>query len=122
LEDLGLICGGISVVSYSTRSATVAVGTVHAEKVERGAAKVARSRGTPAAGLHPRPTRDKGFLLISCLIRLIHLLSLNRDDYLTPKQRLDLVPKPKPNGPQPVGRGALVPVGEGFRSPKSNRD
>jgi hypothetical protein len=25
------------------------------------------------------------FLLISCLIKLIHLLSLNREDYLTPK-------------------------------------
>jgi hypothetical protein len=122
LEDLGQICGGIRVVIYNTRSATVAVGVVHAEKVERGAARVAGSRGTPAAGLRPRPTREKDFLLISCLIRLIHLLSLNREDYLTPKQRLDLVPKPNPNGPQPVGRGALVPVGEGFRSLKSNRD
>jgi hypothetical protein len=33
------------------------------------------------------------------LIRLIHLLSLNREDYLTPKQGLDLIPKPNPNGP-----------------------
>jgi hypothetical protein len=39
-----------------------------------------------AAGLFPRLTREKGerrvFLLISCLIWLIRLLSLNRDDYL----------------------------------------
>jgi hypothetical protein len=38
-------------VSYSTRGATLAAGTVHAEKVERGA-MVAGSRGTP---------REKGF-------------------------------------------------------------
>jgi hypothetical protein len=61
LEDLGLICGGIRVVSYSTCGATVAAGTFHMEKVEREAARVAGSRGTPAAGLRPRPTREKGF-------------------------------------------------------------
>jgi hypothetical protein len=44
------------------------------------------------------------FLLISCLIKLIHLLSLNRHDYLTPKQGLDLIPKPNPNRPpSPLG-------------------
>jgi hypothetical protein len=43
--------------------------------------------GTPAAGLRPRTAREKVFfLLISCLIRLIHLLSLYREVYLTPKQ------------------------------------
>jgi hypothetical protein len=32
------------------------------------------------------------------------LLSLNREDYLTPKQGLDLIPKPNPNGPPgPLG-------------------
>jgi hypothetical protein len=36
-------------------------GTVHTEEVERGAARVAGSRGTPAAGLRPRPARVKGF-------------------------------------------------------------
>jgi hypothetical protein len=61
LEDLGLICGGIRVVSYSTCGATVAAGTFHMENVEREAARVAGSRGTPAAGLRPRPTREKGF-------------------------------------------------------------
>jgi hypothetical protein len=39
---------------------TVATGTVHAEKVERGAARVAGSQGTPTAGLRPRPAREKG--------------------------------------------------------------
>jgi hypothetical protein len=35
---------------------------------------------------------------------LIHLLSLNREDYLTPKQGLNLIPKPNPNGPPgPLG-------------------
>jgi hypothetical protein len=61
LEDLGLIREGIRVVSYSTRSATVVASIVHVEKVERGAARVAGSRGTPATGLHPRPKREKGF-------------------------------------------------------------
>jgi hypothetical protein len=51
----------IRVASYSSRGATVAAGTVHTEKVERGAARVAGSRGTPTAGLRPRPTREKGF-------------------------------------------------------------
>jgi hypothetical protein len=31
------------------------------EKVERGAARVAGSRGTPAARLPPQPAREKGF-------------------------------------------------------------
>jgi hypothetical protein len=47
---------------------------------------------------HGRQER-RVFLLISCLIKLIHLLPLNREDYLTPKQGLDLIPKPNPNGP-----------------------
>jgi hypothetical protein len=96
---LGLIYRGIRVASYSSHGAIVAAGSVHVEKVERGAARVAGSRGTPAAGLRPRPTIEKGFLLISCLIRCIHLLSLNREDYLTSKKGLDLIPKPNPNGP-----------------------
>jgi hypothetical protein len=41
--------------------ATVPAGTVHTEKVERGAARVAESQGSPAAGLRPRPAREKGF-------------------------------------------------------------
>jgi hypothetical protein len=61
LEDLELICGELGLQSYSSRGTTVAVGTVHAEKVERGAARVADSRGTLAAGLRPRPAREKGF-------------------------------------------------------------
>jgi hypothetical protein len=59
LEDLGADLWRIRVASYSTRGATVAAGTVHAEKFERGAARVAGSRGTPAAG--PWPTKEKGF-------------------------------------------------------------
>jgi hypothetical protein len=58
-EDLGMICGGIRVLSYSTRGATVTAGTVHVPMV--AAARVVRTRGTPAAGLRPRPTREKGF-------------------------------------------------------------
>jgi hypothetical protein len=52
---------GIKVLSYSTRGATVTTGTVHVEKAESGAARIAGSRGTPAAGLRPRPAREKGF-------------------------------------------------------------
>jgi hypothetical protein len=61
LEDLGADLWRIRVASYSTRGATVATGTVHAEKVKRGATRVVGSRGTPAAGLCPRPAREKGF-------------------------------------------------------------
>jgi hypothetical protein len=32
------------------------------------AARVGGAQGTPAAGLHSRPAREKVFLLISCLI------------------------------------------------------
>jgi hypothetical protein len=32
------------------------------------AARVWRAKGTPAAGLHPGPAREKGFPSISCLI------------------------------------------------------
>jgi hypothetical protein len=84
---------GLLRYSYSTR------GTVHVERLREREARVAEALGTPAAGLCSRPAREKVFLLISCLIRLIHLLSLNREDYLTPKQVLDLIPKPNPNGP-----------------------
>jgi hypothetical protein len=50
-------------------------------------------------GFAPGRQERRVFLLISCLIRLIHLLSLNREDYLTTMQGLDLIPKPNPNGP-----------------------
>jgi hypothetical protein len=59
--NLGLICGELGLQSYSTRGATVVVGTVLAEKAERGAARVDGSQGTPAAGLRPRPAKEKGF-------------------------------------------------------------
>jgi hypothetical protein len=53
------------------------------------AARVGGSQGTPAAGLRPRPAREKGS---PSNLLLDHLLSLNREDYLTPKQGLDLIP------------------------------
>jgi hypothetical protein len=51
---------------YSTtvlqyHGATVPRGAVRVEKVERGATRIAGSRGTPAAELRPRPAREKGF-------------------------------------------------------------
>jgi hypothetical protein len=62
-----------------------------------------RRERRPRGFAHGRQER-RGLLLISCLIKLIHLLSLNIDDYLTPKQGLDLIPKPNPNGPPgPLG-------------------
>jgi hypothetical protein len=51
------------------------------------------------AGLHPRPARENGFPCNLLLDWLIHLLSLNKEDYLTPKQGLNLIPKPNPNEP-----------------------
>jgi hypothetical protein len=41
--------------------ATVAAGIVRAENVERGEARVAGSQGTLAAGIRPRPAREKSF-------------------------------------------------------------
>jgi hypothetical protein len=64
----GTVIGGLEADLWKIRAAalqypraTVAVGTVHAGKVERGAARVAGSQGTPATGLRPRPAREKGF-------------------------------------------------------------
>jgi hypothetical protein len=43
----------------------------------------------PAGGLaHARWQEGRDFLLNFCLIRLIHLLSIYREVYLTPKQGL----------------------------------
>jgi len=51
----------------------------------------------PAAGLCPRPAREKGFPSnLFFHFRLIHLLSLYREVYLTPKQGLF-----NPNGLRP---------------------
>ena len=50
------------------------------------AARVLGALGTPAAGFAHGRQEGRDFLLISCLIRLIHLLSLYREVYLTPKQ------------------------------------
>jgi hypothetical protein len=59
IGGFGVDLWGIRVVSYSTRGATVTAGTVHVPMV--AAARVVRARGTPAAGLRPRPEREKGF-------------------------------------------------------------
>jgi hypothetical protein len=61
LRGLGAGLWRIRAESYSTRGATIAAGTVHAEKVERGEAMVVGSHGMPATGIRPRPTREKGF-------------------------------------------------------------
>jgi hypothetical protein len=92
LWKLGLLC------------ATVPTGTVHVEKAERWRLGLeGRRERQPRGFAHGRQER-RVFLLISCLIRLIHLLSLYKEDYLTPKQGLNLIPKPNPNGPPgPLG-------------------
>jgi hypothetical protein len=53
------MCGGIRVVSYSTCSATVPVGTIHAYGC--AAARVGGAQGALTVGLCPRPTREEGF-------------------------------------------------------------
>jgi hypothetical protein len=62
------VIGGLGADLWKIRAAalqypraTVATGTVHVEKAERGAARIAGSRGTSAAGLRSRPAREKGF-------------------------------------------------------------
>jgi hypothetical protein len=67
--------------SYSTHGATVPAGTVHElREAEDQRLGLQGALGTPAAGLRPRPAREKVFpsnLLLD--YRLIHLLSLYRD-------------------------------------------
>jgi hypothetical protein len=62
------VIGGLGADLWKIRAAAlqyphaiVAAGTVHAEKVERGAARVAEALGTPVAGLCPLPVREKDF-------------------------------------------------------------
>jgi hypothetical protein len=51
----------IKVVCYSTHGATVPAGTVHMERLRERGARVAEALGMPAAGLRPRPAREKYF-------------------------------------------------------------
>jgi hypothetical protein len=92
IGGLGLICGGIRAESYSTRGYCSRLG------LWRWLGLEGRRERRPRGFAHGQQER-RVFLLISCLIKLIHLLSLNREDYLTPKRGLDLIPKPNPNGP-----------------------
>ena len=66
---------------YSTRGATVP----RVLFTERRRLGLGRWERRPRGFAHGRQER-RDFLLISCLIRLIHLLSLYREVYLTPKQ------------------------------------
>jgi hypothetical protein len=92
----GWFVGGIRAACYSTRGYCSRLGLWRRLGLE------GRRERRPRGFAHGRQER-RVFLLISCLIRLIHL-SLNREDYLTPKQELNLIPKPNPNGPPgPLG-------------------
>jgi hypothetical protein len=55
LQDLWLICGELGL------RATVPAGTVHVEKVERGAARVAGSRGNAGRGASLTADKREGF-------------------------------------------------------------
>jgi hypothetical protein len=46
---------------YSTRDATIPTGTIHVREAENRWLGLLGALGTPAAGLHPRPTREKVF-------------------------------------------------------------
>ena len=66
--------------------AVVGLQIVREEEGEGAIARVSGAEGGQPRGFaHGRQER-RDFLLISCLIRLIHLLSLYREVYLTPKQ------------------------------------
>jgi hypothetical protein len=94
----------LGLLRYSTRGAIAPTGTVHVEKAERGQLGLeGRRERRPRGFAHGRQER-RIFLLISSLIRLMHLLFLNREDYLTPKQGLDRILKPNPNGPTAPAR------------------
>jgi hypothetical protein len=51
----------IRAACYSTRGATVPTCTIHVEKVERGAARVAGSRGNADRGASPTASKREGF-------------------------------------------------------------
>jgi hypothetical protein len=59
LEDWGLIYGRLGLLRYSTRG-TVAPRVLFTPRVV-AVARVGGAQGTPAAGLGPRPEREKGF-------------------------------------------------------------
>ena len=72
-------------MGYSTHDATVKRVLFMTINVVAGA--VREARGQPGA-LPTAEQEGRDFLLNSCLIRSIHLLSLYREVYLTPKQGL----------------------------------
>ena len=69
---------------YSTRGATVPW-VLFTGWIAAAARVGGRWERRPRGFAHARQER-RDFLLISCLIRLIHLLSLYREVYLIPKQ------------------------------------
>ena len=77
----------VAALQYSWCYSTV--GTVHkmaaARARERRLGFWGRWERRPRGFAHGRQ-EGRDFLLISCLIRLMHLLSLYREVYLTPKQ------------------------------------
>ena len=82
--------------SSSGDNVMVAVGL----RIDEEERETARALGTPAAGLRPRPARGKGFpsnLLL--FFRFIHLISLYREVYLTPKQAVINLNGLRPNKP-----------------------
>ena len=91
---LECLCNSSLYVCNTYRTQTVfanaAVMVVVGIEIEReGEGAIARvlgaGGGRPRGFAHGRQER-RDFLLISCLIRLIHLLSLYREVYLIPKQ------------------------------------
>jgi hypothetical protein len=77
--------------SYSTR------GYCSRQGLWRRLGLEGRRECRPRGFAHGRQER-RVFLLITCLIWSIRLLSLNREDYLTSKEGLDLIPKSNLNG------------------------
>jgi hypothetical protein len=75
----------IRAATHSTRCATVPAGTIHVEEAERWRLGLEGRRERRPRGFAHGQQERRVFLLISCLIKLIHLLFLNREDYLTPK-------------------------------------
>jgi hypothetical protein len=105
LEDWRLICGGIRVACYSTCGGYCSrLGLWRRLGLE--GRRERRQRGCA----HGRQER-RVFVLISCLIRLIHLLSLNRENYLTLSKNsilsLNVTLMGLPS--QPIRPGPLVP-------------
>jgi hypothetical protein len=94
-EDWGLICGELG-LGATVHAVQQYPQVLFMPKVV-AAARVGGAQGTPAAGLRPRPAREKGSpsnLLLALIDTSPHLI---KRGFLDPKVRTRSYPKSNPN-------------------------